>query len=255
MFAANYKELLIELVKREIKAKYKQSILGYAWVILVPLINLIVLTVVFSFLVRIPTGGTPYPVFLFVGLVPWLFTANAITYATGSLVANSTLITKIRLPREVFPLASIFAKFIDFLLSILILVAILIAFGVTIHLTVLWVPIILFIQLLLIIGISFILSAINVFFRDVENVISVFITMWLYISPVLYPPELVPGEYRMIFNLNPMSGIINAYRNTVLYGLPPSTQSFLYATGFSLIIFIFGYIYFKKKSVYFADVV
>jgi len=121
-----YKELLAELVKREIKARYKQSILGYAWVVLVPLIHLSVLTIVFSFLVRIPTGGIPYPVFLFTALVPWMFTSNAISSATSSLLINSALITKIYLPREIFPLSAIIAKMVDFALSILILAIILV---------------------------------------------------------------------------------------------------------------------------------
>jgi len=118
----NYKELISELVKREIKARYKQSALGYAWVLLVPLINLSVLSIVFSYFVRIPTGDIPYPIFLFTALVPWTFTANAISYATSSLLSNSSLITKIGLPREVFPISSVVTRFIDFSLSFLVLI-------------------------------------------------------------------------------------------------------------------------------------
>jgi len=167
----NYRELVGELVKREIKARYKQSIFGYAWVILVPLVNLVVMTIVFSYFVRIPTGETPYSVFLFVALVPWIFTVNAISSATSSLVNNSSLITKIYLPREIFPLASIMAKMIDLFLNTLILIVFFIIFNMSFHWTVVFVPLILFFHILLIVGISFFLSAINVFFRDVENVL------------------------------------------------------------------------------------
>jgi ABC-2 type transport system permease protein len=250
-----YQELLWELIKREIKARYKQSLLGYAWVILVPLLNLLVLTVVFSYLIRVPTGGTPYPIFLFVALVPWTFTANSISFATQSVVSNTNLITKIYLPREVFPIATILAKMVDFLLTCLVLLLFLVIFGVSFKATMLFVPVIFFFHLLLILGISFILSAMNVFFRDVENVIGIFLTIWMYITPVLYPQELVPPAFVPFLNLNPMMPIINAYRNTILYGMMPAWQSFAYAVGFSTFIFIFGYKFFKNRAKYFADVI
>src|SRR3989344_8120864 len=249
------KYLLSELVKREIKARYKQSILGYAWVILVPLINLVVLTVVFSFFIRIPTGNIPYPVFLFTALVPWTFTANAITFATQSLVSNTNLITKIYLPREIFPISTILAKTVDLVLTALILVVILIAFNIPLKITMLAVPLVFFFHFLLVLGISFILSSINVFFRDVENVLGVALTIWMYITPVLYPQELIPEKLIPFLNLNPMMPIINAYRNTILYGVMPSWQSFSYAAVVSTLVFIFGYKFFKVRSRFFADVI
>ena len=251
----HYQELLWELIKREIKARYKQSLLGYAWVILVPLLNLLVLTVVFSYFIRVPTGGTPYPIFLFVALVPWTFTANSISFATQSVVSNTNLIIKIYLPREVFPIATILAKMVDFLLTCLVLALFLVIFGVSFKATMLFVPVIFFFHLLLILGISFILSAMNVFFRDVENVIGIFLTIWMYITPVLYPQELVPVAFVPFLNLNPMMPIINAYRNTILYGMMPAWQSFAYAVGFSTLIFIFGYKFFRNRAKYFADVI
>lgn len=250
-----YKDLLIELVKREIKARYKQSILGYAWVILVPVLNLIVLTVVFSYFIRIPTGNVPYIVFLFTGLVPWTFTANSISLATQSVISNSSLITKIYLPREIFPIATILSKMVDFLLTCLVLVVLLIIFGISFKSTMLFIPVIFFFHFLLILGISFFLSATNVFFRDVENVIGVFLTIWMYITPVLYPQELIPPTFVPFFNLNPMMPIIDSYRNTVLYGVMPAWPSFIYAACASIVIFVLGYKFFKNRSRYFADVI
>jgi len=250
-----HRELISELVKREIKSRYKQSILGYAWVVLVPLINLTVLTIVFSFLFRLQTGDIPYPVYLFVALVPWTFTANAISAATSSLVANSSLITKIYLPREIFPIASVLAKMVDLTLSALILVLLLIVFGVEPHLTLLFIPLILLFQVVLILGVSLILSSINVFFRDVENVLGVFLMVWMYLTPIVYPPEIIPERFISIFNLNPMMPLVNAYRNTILYGVAPPWQSFLYAALISVGMFVVGYIFFKNKAKYFADVV
>ena len=250
-----YKDLLLELIKREIKARYKQSILGYAWVILVPLINLLVLTLVFSFFIRIPTGDTPYAVFLFAGLVPWTFTANAITFATNSLVSNGSLITKVNLPREVFPLSTIFSKLIDFFLMLVILLVIMVFFGVSVKLSIIFLPLVFIVHLLFVVGISLILSALNVFYRDVENVIGVFLTIWMYMTPVVYPQELIPSQFIPIFNLNPMMPIINAYRNVIVYGVSPSWQSFLYAAIISILIFVFGYKFFRNRSRFFADVI
>jgi len=194
-----YKDLLIELVKREIKARYKQSILGYAWVILVPLVNLAVMTVVFSFFIKVPTGGIPYPIYLFVALVPWMFTSNSISFATKSLLSNQSLITKIKLPRAIFPLASIVSKLVDLMLYSIILAVYMAILGIKIYFTLLWIPVIFAVQLLLIIGASLILSAANVFFRDVENVLDVVLMIWMYLTPIVYPPELVPEHLRFVF--------------------------------------------------------
>jgi lipopolysaccharide transport system permease protein len=235
-----YKDLLSELVKREIKARYKQSILGYAWVILVPLLNLVVMSLVFSYFIRIQTGDVPYAVYLFVGLVPWTFMSNSIAMATSSLVSNSSLITKITLPRMVFPISVIFSKIIDFLLSLVILLIFLVFFGIGLKITLVLLPLVFLVQLVLVIGISLILSAINVFFRDVENILGVFLMLWMYLTPIVYPPELVPEQFRQIFSLNPMVGIINAYRYIVLYGVLPPLASFVYS---------------KRRSKFFADVI
>lgn len=249
------RELLVELVKREIKARYKQSILGYAWVILVPLANLVVLTIVFSSFVKLPTGGIPYPLFLFTAFIPWTFTANAIIAATNSLSSNSSLITKVYLPREVFPLAAILSKLVDMFLSLLVFCLFLIYYKVPLHPTIAFLPLIFFFQFLLVIGISLILSAINVFYRDVENVIGVFLTIWMYLTPVIYPPEIIPRHLMQIFNLNPMMPIINSYRNIILYGVNPPTESFIIAAISSSLIFLFGYFFFKNRAKYFADVI
>ena len=249
-----YKDLFWQLTIREIKARYKQSVLGFTWAVIVPLINLIVLSIVFSTFIRVPTD-VPYSIFLFVGLIPWMFTANSISAATVSLLANSTLITKVKLPREILPISAISSKTIDLFLTSLVLAIFLFVFGVKIKLVILLLPLILLVHLLLIIGVSFILSATNVFFRDVENILGVFLTMWMYLTPILYPIDLVPEQFRILLLLNPMTGIIMAYRDVILYGNIPSLLQFGYSTIFSIFIFISGYTYFKDRSKYFADVI
>lgn len=250
-----YKDLLIELVKREIKARYKQSVLGYAWVILVPLVNLVVLSLVFSYFVRIPTGDVPYAAFLFTGLIPWTFTANSIMFSTSGLIANRSLITKIYIPTEIFPLATIITKLIDFVLTIIIGFGLALVFKIQIDSLIWYLPLIFSVQFLLTAGIALITSALNVFYRDIENVMGVVVTIWMYISPVLYPQNLVPVDFVSYYNLNPMVSIMGAYRNIILYNMPPPWQSFIYSAIFSVAIFIFGLVFFKAKSKYFADVI
>lgn len=250
-----YKDLFWQLTFREIKARYKQSVLGYGWAILVPLLNLLVLSIVFSHVFRVPTGGVPYPIFLFVALVPWMFLTNSISAATGSIMANGSLITKVKLPREIIPLAAISSKTIDLLLTCLILVFFLLIYQIPFKPTLIFVPVIFLVQLTLIVGLSFILSATNVFFRDVENVLGVFLTIWMYLTPVLYPSELIPENLRTLFFLNPMTALVNSYRNTILNGRLPDLGEFIYALIFSLSLLIIGWVYFKKRSQIFADVI
>lgn len=249
-----WKDLLRQLVGREIKARYKQSILGYAWVLLVPLVKLVVMSIVFSLFFRIKTDPIPYPLFLFAALVPWTFTANAISVATGSLVDNGSLITKIKLPREIFPASAILVKGLDFVISLGVLLCIMLAYRFPMHVTFLLVPAIALVQFLLIAGISFFLSALNVYYRDIENMMEVFMMVWMYLTPVIYPPEYIPAQYQQLFNLNPMMGIVNAYRNVMLFGELPPVSSFGYAVVLSLLLFFGGYAFFKAKSKYFADV-
>ena len=250
-----YKDLFIQLTLREIKARYKQSVLGYAWAVLVPLINLVVLTIVFSHLFKVPTGNIPYPVFLFVALIPWTLLSNSLSLATGSVLANSSLVTKVSLPREILPLTSIAARMVDFFLTSIVLVVFLLFYGVQLYPTLLLVPIILVIQLILLVGMSFFLSATNVFFRDVENILGVFLTVWMYLTPVVYSPELIPDNLKVLFFLNPMTGIINAYRSVILYGTLPAWDTFTYSVAFSSLALVLGYLYFKNRSKYFADVI
>lgn len=254
----SYKDLFWQLTFREIKARYKQSVLGYAWAIIVPLLNLLVLSIIFSYVFKVPTGNIPYPVFLFVALVPWMFLTNSITSATGSIMANSSLITKVRLSREILPVAAVASKLVDLFLSILVLTIFLIIYQIPLQLTMIFVPVIFFIQFILILGISFFLSATNVFFRDVENILGIFLTIWMYLTPVIYSAELIPENLRTLFYLNPMTSIVNSYREAILYGTFPNWASFtglIYSAVFSVSIFSLGFYYFRKRSRFFADVI
>lgn len=249
------RDLFWQLTYKGIKARYKQSVLGYAWAILVPLLNLLVLTIVFSYVFRVQTGDIPYPIFLFVALVPWIFFSNSITAATGSIMDNSALITKVKLPREIIPISAIGSKMIDLMLTFLVLLLFLYLYKIEPYQTIFFVPLIFAIQLVFMVGVAFFLSATNVFFRDVSNVLGVFLTIWMYLTPVVYSTQMIPDNLKPFFYLNPMTSIINSYRDVILYGRNPNVLEIGYILLISLVVLVGGYIYFRKRAKLFADVI
>ncbi|MFH2019535.1 MAG: ABC transporter permease [bacterium] len=253
--AWQYKELARELMGREIKSRYKQSFLGYAWVILNPFFQMLVMTFVFSLIIRIPSLGVPYAIFLYVALLPWNLFANSLSHATNSLVANAPLLKKIYFPRELFVISTIMAKLVDFGLASLILVAFMLYFRVAITWNILWVIPLLLIQLAFTYGLALILAAVNLLYRDVQYLLSLLILLWMYLTPVLYPMEMVPDRYRFIFRLNPMSVLVNAYREVILVGGHPKYSSLIIAGLVGLFSVLIGRYIFKKLERIFADVV
>lgn len=251
----NYRELLDELTKREIKQRYKQSVLGYAWVILNPFFTMAVMSFVFSKIMRIGDLGVPYPIFLFAGLLPWTLFSNSIASSMGALVSNSGLLTKIYFPREVFVLSTIIAKIFDFFLASTVFVGMMFLYKIPITGYVLWFVPIFLIQQLFTYGLSLLVSAFNLFYRDIQYVVSLMLLLWMYLTPVIYPVELFPEQYRWIFQLNPMAVIINAYRQVLLGGAGPNLTSLGIALLLSLLLWLVGHRIFKKLEGQFADLV
>jgi lipopolysaccharide transport system permease protein len=252
---SSYQELMFMWILREIKVRYKQSILGAAWAVLQPLSLTVVFTIVFSYFARIPTGDIPYPVFAYTALLPWTLFSTAITFAVPSLVVNMALVTKIYFPKEILPLASIGAAILDFLIGMIVYIFLLIFYQQPIYLTILWLPVVLFAQISLMVGVSLIAASINVFYRDIRFVIPLVLQIWLYASPVIYPSSMVPERFRWLFMLNPMVGIIEGYRSITLFNEPPVNIEFLISLLLSLLIAIFGYVIFKKSEPEFADII
>ena len=250
-----YQELLEELTKREIKARYKQSVLGYAWVILNPFFQMLVMAFVFSQILRITNLSVPYALFLYVGLLPWNLFAASITSSMNSLVDNGPLLTKIYFPREIFIISTILAKIVDFLLASIVLIIFFIYFHQSVSLNILWVIPIFFIQQLFTYGLSLILAAFNLFYRDIQYLFSLILLTWMYLTPVIYPTEMFPEQYRWIFKLNPMAIFINAYRQVMLGDGLPNFSSLAIALILSLLMVAIGYKIFKKLEGMFADVV
>lgn len=250
-----YRELLVNLAKREITVRYKQSVLGYGWVIINPLFQILVISFVFSTFLKVPSVGVPFIIFLSVALLPWTFFSTSLTSSTNALVNNSALITKIYFPREILIYSTILAKIVDFGLSLLILIVLMIFFQIPVNLHILWVPFILIIQMVLTTGISLLLSAFNLFYRDVQYILTLALTLWFYITPIAYPIEVIPDKFRLIFSLNPMAVIVNAYREVVIGQGNPNINSLTLALAISILIFISGFIVFKKLEKSFADYV
>lgn len=250
-----YRELLSELTMREIKQRYKQSILGYAWVILNPFFQMVVMAFVFSKIMHIPNLGVPYSIFLYAGLLPWTLLANSLVAAVNSLVSNAGLITKIYFPREVFVASTILAKIVDFLLAISVFIVFMIYFQIPLTWHVLWVVPIFIIQQLFTYGLALILATANLFYRDVQYVFNLVILVWMYLTPVIYPTELFPDQYRWIFQINPMAIIINAYRQVLLAGAEPNYLSLSIAAVLSVGLLTVGFKLFKRVEGVFADIV
>lgn len=253
--ALYYRELLIELTKREIKQRYKQSVLGYAWVILNPLIQMLVMAFVFSQVLRITNIGVPYPIFLYAGFLPWTLFTNSLNASVNSLVGNAGLLTKIYFPRVLFVQSALLAKMVDFLLACSIFVVFMLFYRIPFTWNMLWVLPIFCIQSLFTYGISLFAAAVNLFYRDIQYLLSLGLLVWMYLTPVIYPIELFPERYRWIFQVNPMAVIVNAYREVILNGQIPNLMSLAIAATLSFIIFIIARHVFQKLEGVFADVV
>jgi len=248
-----YKFLLYQLVQREIKARYKQSVVGYFWVILNPLVLMAVYTFVFSVVFRFPVD-IPYPLFLFAALLPWNFLQQGIMSATNSLVNNDILLKKVAFPREVIPYSVLIAKGVDFVFSLLLFLLLIVVFKVNLSASIiLFIPILL-IQVILMTGLALLLSTFNLFYRDIQYLTNLVLMVWMYMSPVVYPLSMVPAKYIWLYKLNPMVGIIEGYR-AVIFGYPLEYSILSWALFVSLISLLLGFLVFKKFEKVFADIV
>lgn len=250
-----YRELLSQITLREIKVRYKQTALGVAWAILQPLSLMVIFTLFFGRFAKIPSEGIPYPIFYYSALLPWQLFATSLSFAIPSLVTNRQLVTKIYFPREIFPLSSILAALVDFTIGFFIFLIMIFIYKIAFTTCFLLVIPILFIQIIFILGISFFASAINVYYRDVRYALPLIIQLWLFISPVIYPVSIIPKYLRTIYLLNPMAGIIDGYRSVLGKGIPPDSFGLGLAAVMSVMLFFFGYRYFKKIEMSFADVI
>lgn len=249
-----HKYLLLQLTLREIKGRYKQSIIGYFWVLLNPLLQLLVYSFVFSMIFRFPLNDIPYPIFLFAGLLPWIYFQTSLTAATLSLVDNSNLLKKVSFPRETLIYSVISAKAIDFFFATTLLLVFMLFSHLTIQPSTLLVLPLFFLQILLMTGLSLLVSTFNLFYRDIQYLVNLLLMLWMYLTPIVYPLSLVPEAYIKVYKLNPMVGIIEGYRSA-LFGLEFDKGTIMISAIISLLIFTVSYTIFKKSEKVFADIV
>ena len=250
-----YRELLWMWTLREIKVRYKQSILGAAWAILQPLAVMIIFTLVFSFFAHVPTDGVPYPIFSYTALLPWTFFATSISFAVPSLVNNMNLVTKIYFPREILPIAAVIAAFVDFLVASIVFLGPMIFYRLPLQRGLLWVPLLLGVQIVLTLGVVLPASALIVRYRDIRFVVPLGLQLWMYASPIIYPTSLVPEHLRAYYMLNPMAGLIDSYRRVVLRGQSPQVLYLTISAVMAVILLLAGYAYFKRSEPRFADII
>jgi len=250
-----FRDLLWLWTMREIRVRYKQSILGVAWAILQPLAMTLILTVVFTRLVRVDTGGIPYPLFAYSALVPWTFFSASLSFGIPSLVSNMNLVTKVHFPRQVLPLASISAALLDFLVAFVILGGMLVFYRSWPGLEALWVIPLLAVEITLIVAVTLIGSAVIVFFRDMRFVLPLLIQLWMYATPIIYPVEAVPQHLHRYYFLNPMASIIDGYRRVLVMGKPPRIDALLLGAVVSAIACGLALLLFKWAEPAFADVI
>lgn len=246
-------ELLWAWTLREVRVRYKQTWLGAAWAMLQPLAFTIIFSLVFSYVVPVPTNGVPYPLFSYAAMLPWTFLATSIGFGIPSLVNNMNLVTKIYFPREILPLAAILAAGVDFGVAALVFIGMLIWYQSPIYSTIVLLPFLLLIQFTLSCGIVLLGSAAMVFFRDLRFIVPLLIQLWLYASPVIYPTRLVPEQFLGLYRLNPMVGLLDGYRDILLYGRAPDAQAIAMAALVAIALCVFGYAWFKRVEADFAD--
>lgn len=249
-----FRELLYFFSWRDIKVRYKQTAIGIAWAVLQPFITMVVFTVFFGTLVKVPSDGVPYPIFVYTGLLFWQFFSDALSETSNSLVGNKSIITKVYFPRLILPISSILTKFVDFLIAGTILVGLMFYYGYTPHVAGIFViPILLIITFMAACGLGLFLAAFNVRYRDVRYALPFFIQILLFVTPVIYPASII-GKYSKIFALNPMTGVIQTARATLLHATPINWMLLSISFLACLIILIIGVIYFKKVERYSADI-
>lgn len=250
-----FREMLYFLVWRDVLLRFKQTAVGAAWVILQPLITMIIFTLIFSKLARLPSDGIPYPVFAFTALLPWFFFSQALMRSSSSVVQSSNLITKIYFPRLLIPIAASIAPIVDLVFSFLFLLVLMGWYKITPTWGIVALPLFLALAIITSLAVGLWSSAINVKYRDVGNIIPFVIQVWMYASPVAYPVSMIPEKWRLLYSLNPMVGVIEGFRWALLGRNSPDFMLMAVSASVVLALLAGGIVYFKKMEQTFADVI
>ena len=250
-----YRELLYFLVWRDVKVLYKQTAIGASWAIVQPLLTMVIFTVVFDRFAKMPSDGLPYPIFSYTALLPWTYFSKALNQSILSVVHNSNLITKVYFPRPLLPISAILSGIIDFGISFVFLISMMIWYGIMPGWGTLFLPGFVLMTILTALSISLWLSAINVRYRDVGQAIPFLIQIWMFASPVAYPVSVVPENWRLLYSLNPMVGVIEGFRWALLGKATPEILPIVISIAVVLALLFSGMVFFKRMEETFADVV
>ena len=250
-----YKELLYFFSWRDLKVRYKQTSIGIAWAIFQPFITMVIFSIFFGSLAKVPSDGVPYPIFVYVGLLFWQFFSTALSDTSNTLISNQSIITKVYFPRLILPISSVMTKFVDFLIATLILIGLMFYYGYMPHLSgLLILPLLLIITFMASTGLGLFLASINVKYRDVRYALPFFVQIMLFLTPVIYPASIA-GKYSYLLALNPMTGVIQSARAAILGTTPINWLLIIISLVVTFILMIFGIYIFKKTERYFADII
>ena len=249
----SYRELLYFFVWRDVKIRYKQTVVGVAWVVLQPLLTMGIFTLFFGRLAKLPSDGLPYPVFYFAALVPWTYFATALQSCTNVVVENQRVITKVYFPRLILPVSSVMAGLVDFAIGFVVLCVVVAMYGIRPGLAMLWLPVLLLLAILTALGVGLWMAALNALYRDVKYVVPFLVQFWMFASPVAYPSSLVPARWRWLYGLNPIAGVIDGFRWALTgHGQAPGPLLLASATGVAVVV-IGGLLFFQRMEGSVAD--
>lgn len=250
-----YRELLYFLAWRDIKVRYKQTVLGAAWAIIQPFLTMVVFSLFFGKLAMMPSDGVPYPIFAYAALVPWTFFANGLSQAANSLVGSANLIKKVYFPRLIIPISCVLSGIVDFVLAFLVLLGMMLYYGIAPRANIIWLPLLLVLALATALGAGFWLSAMNVQFRDVRYTIPFLTQFWLFATPIAYPSSLLSDPWRIVYGLNPMVGVVEGFRWALLGTETAPGAAILTSSLAAAFLIVTGAFYFRRMEKTFADIV
>jgi lipopolysaccharide transport system permease protein len=250
-----YRELLYFLIWRDVKVRYKQTVLGASWAVIQPLFTMLVFSLFFGRLAKMPSDGVPYPIFAYAALVPWTFFANGLAQSADSLVGSANLLRKVYFPRLLIPMATVLSGLLDFVIAFAVLLVLMVWYGVYPTSHVAWLPVLMLLALVTSLGVGLWLSALNVLFRDVRYTVPFLVQFWLFATPIAYPSSLLPGRWRILYGLNPMVGVVEGFRWALVGAANAPGPIVLVSACMALLLLIGGAYYFRRMETTFADMV
>ena len=249
-----YRELVYFMIWRNIKVRYKQTVLGFAWAILRPFLSMVVFSIFFGNFAKVPSDNIPYPIFSYAALLPWELLSMAVTTASSSIVANAHMVTKVYFPRMILPISQVLSGLVDFGIAFFVLIGMMLFYHIRIRLTILFLPLFIIFTLITALAVGLWLSALDVMYRDIGYLLPFINQIWLFISPIAYAASIVPGKWQLIYAINPMKGIADGFRWALLGTAAPSPTIWI-SVGVSVLLLISGMIFFKRLEKNFADLI